>query len=60
MSSTDIVTTYQHEYTTQFLIDNSEEFSRLKEMDLKQYDRVFVVIDTQVSSLYKDIIFNKM
>lgn len=60
MNSTDIVTTYQHEYTTQFLIDKSAEFARLKEMDLEPYDRIFVVIDTQVSSLYKDELFSKM
>ncbi|MDE7446815.1 MAG: 3-dehydroquinate synthase [Lachnospiraceae bacterium] len=60
MNKADIVTTYQHEYTTQFIIDTSAEFERLQEMDLRSYDRIFVVIDTQVSSYYKEKLFNRM
>lgn len=60
MNKADIVTTYQHEYTTQFIIDASAEFERLQEMDLRSYDRIFVVIDTQVSAYYKEKLFNRM
>lgn len=48
----DIETTYEHSYTTKFIIDESADFSRLAEMDLHAYDRVFLVIDKQVAGLY--------
>lgn len=60
MNKPDITTTYKHEYTTQFIIDTSAEFERLQEMDLRSYDRIFVVIDTQVSSLYKEKLFCRL
>lgn len=52
----DIETTYKHEYTTRFIIDESHEFTRLSEMDLTSYERVFIVIDQKVAGLYQDMI----
>ena len=48
----DIETTYKHEYTTRFIIDQSVDFTRLAEMNLFDYDRLFLVIDQKVSALY--------
>ena len=56
----DIVTAYKHEYTTRFIIDESKCFSRLKEMNLKNYERTFIIIDNKVAPLYQDCILENL
>lgn len=55
----DINATFQHVYTTSFIIDDTEECLRMAELNLKKYDRAFFVIDKNVSDLYKDMIIKK-
>lgn len=56
----DIETSYQHEYITRFIIDDTKNFSRLEEMDLHGYDRLFVIIDKQVAALYQKQLIQKI
>ena len=56
----DITTLYQSSYATKFILDSSSNFSRLQEMDLKRYDRVFIVIDKNVATVYQKEILKKM
>ena len=39
----DIEATYEHKYTTRFIIDKSSGFSRLREMELSKSERLFIV-----------------
>lgn len=48
----DIETVYEHSYKTRFIIDESSDFSRLKEMNLEKYERLFVVADENVYDIY--------
>ena len=54
----DIITTYEHKYTTRFIIDESSDFSRLKEMNLSKYERIFIVADENVYGIYGDRLTN--
>lgn len=54
----DIETVYEHSYKTRFIIDESSDFSRLKEMNLEKYERLFVVADEKVYDIYGDRIEN--
>ena len=54
----DIETVYEHSYKTRFIIDESSDFSRLKEMNLEKYERLFVVADENVYDIYGDRIEN--
>lgn len=56
----DIVTSYKHEFTTRFIIDESNSFLRLKEMDLQGYERTFIIIDQAVAALYQDSILENL
>ena len=56
----DIVTSYKHEFTTRFIIDESDSFLRLKEMDLQGYERTFIIIDQAVAALYLDSILENL
>ena len=60
MTKMDITATYRHEYSTKFIIDESADFSRLAEMNLEPYERIFFVFDKNVSDLYRDKIIKKM
>ena len=60
MNDNDIQTTYLHEYTTKFIIDESSTFERLPEMDLSGYDRAFFIFDREVSRIYKERILEKI
>lgn len=55
----DIETTYTHTYATKFVIDVSQDFSRLPEMGLGRYERLFYIFDENVEKLYRDIIFER-
>ena len=48
----DIFTTYTHSYDMRFIIDPSPELARLGEMGLEKYDRIFLVIDRNIRTLY--------
>ena len=54
----DIETVYEHSYKTRFIIDESSDFSRLKEMNLEKYERLFVVADENVYDIYGNRIEN--
>lgn len=56
----DIETSYKHEYTTKFIVDESTDYARLSEMDLCAYERTFVVMDQKVGKLYQDILLKKL
>lgn len=56
----DVISNYEHKYETKFIIDSSEEFERIDEIGISDYDRVFVVIDENVSKLYEEILLSKM
>lgn len=56
----DIITTFQHTYTTTFIVDDTPEFDRLPEMSLRDYDRVFWIIDENVADIYQEKLLNKM
>lgn len=58
-NSYDINAEFQHVYTTNFIIDDSEECHRMSELNLKRYDRVFYVIDRNVFEIYKNIIIKR-
>lgn len=60
MSDNDIRTTYRHEYTTKFIIDESGTFERLPEMDLSGHDRAFFIFDSAVSEIYRERILEKI
>ena len=53
-----ICETFRHEYTTYFIVDDSENYKKISELNLKKYDRVFLVVDSNVLCLYKDVIIN--
>lgn len=44
MTKMDITATYRHEYSTKFIIDESADFSRLAEMNLEPYERIFLYL----------------
>ena len=48
----DVVSNYEHKYETKFIIDSSEDFERIDEIGISDYDRVFIVIDENFSKLY--------
>ena len=50
----DIEATYEHKYTTRFIIDKSLGFSRLREMELSKYERLFIVADEKAYAIYGD------
>ena len=50
----DIEATYEHKYTTRFIIDKSSGFSRLREMELSKYERLFIVADEKAYAIYGD------
>lgn len=52
----DIETTYRHIYSTRFIIDTDPVYSRIKEMELEKYDRLFYIIDENVKALYENVI----
>lgn len=56
----DVVSNYEHKYETKFIIDSSEDFERIDEIGISDYDRVFIVIDENVSKLYEEILLSKM
>lgn len=56
----DIITTFQHTYTTTFIVDETPEFDRLPEMSMEDYDRVFWIIDENVAEIYQDKLLKKM
>ena len=56
----DVVSNYEHKYETKFIIDSSEEFERIDEIGISDYDRVFIVIDENVSKLYEEKLLPKM
>ena len=56
----DIFTSYSHSYDIHFIIDSSPDFSRLSEMNLDKYDRLFVVIDENIYSLFGNRIIPKL
>ena len=55
----DIETTYTHTYSTTFIVDPDPEFSRMKEMGLERYERLFFVMDENVEKLYGKAILEK-
>ena len=56
----DVVSNYEHKYETKFIIDSSEDFERIDEIGISDYDRVFIVIDENVSKLYEEKLLPKM
>ena len=56
----DVVSNYEHKYETKFIIDSSEDFERIDEIGISDYDRVFIVIDENVSKLYEEKLLSKM
>lgn len=60
MGQRDIETSYQHNYSTQFMIDRDKSFSRLAEMDLSNYERVFMIMDQMVASLYQEKLLSRI
>ena len=50
----DIEATYEHKYITRFIIDKSSGFSRLREMELSKYERLFIVADEKAYAIYGD------
>ena len=56
----DVISNYEHKYETKFIIDSSEEFERIDEIGISDYDRVFIVIDENVSKLYEEKLLPKM
>ena len=56
----DVVSNYEHKYETKFIIDSSEDSERIDEIGISDYDRVFIVIDENVSKLYEEKLLPKM
>lgn len=56
----DVVSNYEHKYETKFIIDSSEDFERIDEIGISDYDRVFIVIDENISKLYEEKLLPKM
>ena len=56
----DIEATYEHKYITRFIIDKSSGFSRLREMELSKYERLFIVVDENVYDIYGDRIADRL
>ena len=52
----DIVAKYKHEYETRFIVDNSLNFSRIQEIGIERYERLFIVIDKQVNALHSNVV----
>lgn len=48
----DITVTYTHSYDMRFIIDPSPDFERIGEMGMDKYDRLFVIIDSNIRKLY--------
>ncbi len=47
-----IIANYKHEFTTEFIIENSNDSEGLKKLDLSSYERIFFVCDKNVYSIY--------
>ena len=60
MVQRDIETSYQHNYTTRFIIDTDSSFTRLTEMNLSGFERVFVIIDKTVAAIYKEKLLDRI
>lgn len=60
MEKADIEASYQHNDTTHFIIDKSEDFARLTEMNVDEFDRVFIVIDKNVAAIYQQRLIEKL
>lgn len=56
----DITASFSHSYDMRFIIDESKDFSRLQEMDVSPYDRIFVIIDKNVNSKHGERIIEKL
>ena len=60
ISTTDISVTYTHTYDIKFIIDPSTDYSRIGEMGLEKYDRLFIVIDSTVRRIYGTDLLKKL
>lgn len=56
----DMEVTYSHTYSTRFIVDGDLQYSRMGEMGLERYDRLFCVIDENIIKLYRDIIIGQI
>lgn len=60
MTNENIVATFKHEYTTEFIIDDNQDFSKLCQLNLEKYDRLFFIYDENVEKLYGNKIKEKL
>lgn len=55
-----IEVSFSHIYNIKFIIDNSKDYSRISEMNLGLYDRLFVVIDENINNIYGEVLIGKL
>lgn len=58
--SEDIEVSFKHEYMIKFIIDGSGNCDRIAELGLDAYERIFFVLDKNVSAIYQDTIVEKL
>ena len=56
----DITTSYSHTYDIRFIIDPSPDFARIGEIGLEKQERLFLVIDKNIRSLYGEKLLGKL